>query len=369
MNARVTLSDIAKRASVHISTVSLALHDHPSLPPSTRQRIKSLAEEMGYRRDPELQALMAYRRSMNIRREAPPLAYITHWHTRWGWKDSPAHEHFHLGAVHKAGELGYKVEHFWLGEPGMTARRLSDILYARGISGLIFASHVPTKTMPMDFDWSRFAAVKIDYCPQSLRLHNVTNDQRSMIQLAMRRILQAGYRRIGMVMPRWWDEFVGRAWSAGFLAEQQDLEPEEQIPILHYGPARMMDAPAASDWSVPREEFRRWYGAYRPEVVLSYGRFVHEVIASLGISVPGDVAFADIFLHDEPGRTAGLRHNSDRVGEVAVEMLVAQLHRHSFGLPDIPSCTLVEGDWCDGRTLPVFGNVLFRQDFCEAKAV
>ena len=39
MPIRITLKMIAARAGVHITTVSLALKDHPSLPETTRQRI------------------------------------------------------------------------------------------------------------------------------------------------------------------------------------------------------------------------------------------------------------------------------------------------------------------------------------------
>ena len=37
---RVTLSDIAKKAGVHVTTVSLAMRNHPRLPETTRQRIQ-----------------------------------------------------------------------------------------------------------------------------------------------------------------------------------------------------------------------------------------------------------------------------------------------------------------------------------------
>ena len=56
---RVTLADIAKRADVHVTTVSLAMRNHPRLPEETRKRIQALAEEMGYRPDPMMRALVA----------------------------------------------------------------------------------------------------------------------------------------------------------------------------------------------------------------------------------------------------------------------------------------------------------------------
>ena len=42
-----TLADIADQAGVHVTTVSLALRDHPSIPPATRARIRAVAREFG----------------------------------------------------------------------------------------------------------------------------------------------------------------------------------------------------------------------------------------------------------------------------------------------------------------------------------
>ena len=44
----ITIKDIAKVAGVSHPTVSRALHDHPGLSPKTVERIKKIAEEMGY---------------------------------------------------------------------------------------------------------------------------------------------------------------------------------------------------------------------------------------------------------------------------------------------------------------------------------
>jgi LacI family transcriptional regulator len=139
---RVTLADIAAKAGVHVTTVSLAIRNHPRLPEATRTRIQNLAKEMGYTPDPLLKALIAYRGQVMARRNPPTLAYVTNWNTRWGWKKVTAHPQFHAGAEATARALGYNLEHFWMREPDLTQERLSSILYSRGITGLIIASHV-----------------------------------------------------------------------------------------------------------------------------------------------------------------------------------------------------------------------------------
>jgi LacI family transcriptional regulator len=59
---RVTLRDIAKAAGVSHVTVSLALRNQAQIPTATRNRIRSLADKMGYVPDPALGRLNAYRR-------------------------------------------------------------------------------------------------------------------------------------------------------------------------------------------------------------------------------------------------------------------------------------------------------------------
>ena len=58
---RVTLRDLAKKLGVSHTTVSLALREHHSITPARRQEVKRLAEKLGYRPDPFLSALSAYR--------------------------------------------------------------------------------------------------------------------------------------------------------------------------------------------------------------------------------------------------------------------------------------------------------------------
>ena len=354
MKPRTTQADVARQAGVHVTTVSLALRNSPRLPLATREKLQNLAHQLGYRPDPDLCALVAYRKSSQRSKQMARLAYVTHSGGRWDWKKAPAHAEFFTGANNRAPELGYEIEHFWLGEPGLTSRRLSDILFSRGITGVIFASHWNADEGLHDFDWARFSTVTIDFLPHIPAIHTVTNDQRLMIQVAMRRIRTSGYRRIGLVIPSWWAEIGNLAWSAGFLAEQAKLPAEDRIPILCYGEERIGQPPSNQYvLAAPQEELLPWFREWRPEVLISYTPFVLEPLKEAGIQIPRDVAFVDIFLEQMDGRTAGIRQNCHRVGELAVEVLAGQLQQHIVGLPQFHTTTLVDGTWFDGETLPI----------------
>ena len=105
MKRRVTLADVAKQAGVHTTTVSLALRNHPRLPEATRQRLRALAEKMGYTPDPAMQALVAYRKNIGHHSYGLRLAYLTNWSTQWGWKKALGHDQFYQGATARGREL------------------------------------------------------------------------------------------------------------------------------------------------------------------------------------------------------------------------------------------------------------------------
>jgi len=350
MNRRTTMADIARKAGVHVTTVSLALRNNPRLPQATRDRIQALAAEMEYRPDPAIASLVAYRHAITRPAAPHPIAYVTGWHTQWGWRERDAHAAFFDGASARAQQLGYDLQHFWLRAPDMTDKRMCQILHTRGITGVIFASHSGRVSRPLEFDWERISAVEIDFLPTQPDLHRVSNDQRTIVQTAVRRVAALGYRRIGLVLPKWWDDGAQLAWSAGYLAEQQSLPAQDQVPILRYPWEGTDDSLAGG--AVPRDRLEKWLHTARPQVVLGHSPFVLPQLEACGMRVPADVAFVDLHLADSETNLAGVRHNSRRVGELAVEILSGQLQHNVYGLPAFPTVTLVEGTWSDGRSLP-----------------
>lgn len=346
MNRRITLADIAKKAGYHPTTISMALRNHPRLPEATTKKIQELAKEMGYQPDPALGALVAYRRNSSPKQQAAPLAYVTKWDTEWGWKGTHTHLSFYEGAVERATQLGYKIDHFWLNQPGLSHERINEILLNRGIRGLIIASHMPGSDEEPNLDWSRFSSVKIDFVPTRLHVHTISNDQRAIVQLAFRKALKAGYKRIGFVIPRWYDSYVNHAWSAGFLTSQLQVPEEHRIPL------KFFDTDPEAAPGVPVTEFEQWRLKHRPEVIISYSEFVKSTFDILQIQTPDDFAFIDICPKGKHGKHAGVFNNCTRVGELAVEILAGQLQQNQIGLPDYPTVTKVEGTWIEGESLP-----------------
>lgn len=355
VKTRVTQLDIARAARVHNATVSLALRNSPLISPVTRERIQEIADRLGYRPDPALRALVAYRKGLVVNHQAEPIAYVTSGTTRWGWREIATEEAHFQGAQRKAAEYGYQLEHFWLGEAGMTGHRLSNVLFHRGINGMLLATPAQTAGESFDFEWERLSAVRLGCFPLLPPLHRVANDAGAAIRLAVRKAVGAGYRRIGLILPDGWDESVDEAWSLGFAMEQCRVAAAPRRPAYLQQAPRLplLDEAAGPTKRSCLAILDDWFSEFQPDIVL--GSFAHavEFFSPLGIQVPRDVAFVELLRdHDDPN-LAGVCQNCERVGEVAIELLVGQLQRNLRGLPPVPTTTYLENTWADGASMPV----------------
>lgn len=343
MPAKATLKDVAKLAGVHRTTVSLALRKDPRILPETRARVQAAAERLGYQVNPLVAALMQARRLSRPVNDVT-LAYVTNYPTRYGWK--PVHHDrpdFYPGAVSRARELGYKLEDFWLAEPGMTPGRFCDILSARNIHGLIIG-RLPPGQSSLTLNWERFSCVSLGMTLRSPVLHHVTENHFDTVSQAMQRCLERGYRRVGFVFSEANDSpRVGDRWLGAFLRQQLAFPAKNRVPVCPQIPASETD-------------FVRWFERHQPDALIAtHARPVLDWLKRMGVLVPRDIGIID--LEDHPQLDcAGVRYDPNTIGALAVEILVGLLQRNETGLPAANQHeVLLTGQWCEGRTLPARG--------------
>ena len=337
MPAPATLQDVAAKAGVHRSTVSLALRDNHRISADVRASIQRIARELGYRSNPLVTALMRSRRTRRAPRHVV-LAYVTDYPTRYGWRP-PHHDRpdYFPGAAARATELGYKLEHFWLGEPGMTPTRFAQILISRGINGLLIG-RLPPGVSEIHLPWEQFSAVALGLTLTKPDLHRVAEDAFASAAVAMNECLAKGYRRIGFVMSEPDDSpNMGDRWLGAFLRLQLRLDPENRIPFCEYRP------PAEF-----ARHFLKWFDQHRPDVVLAtHGDPLQNLLAPPGSTLPRAANFF-LLVNDKPQKgLAGVHLDPGIVGALAVDMLVGMMHRGETGLPTEPHHVLVPGKWVE----------------------
>ena len=338
MKPRFSIRDVARRAGVSHTTASLALRSDPRISAATRRKVEMAARQLDYRPHAVVADLMAQLRTLKVKADTATLGFITAWPTRDSWEKSPNHRRFFAGVKTRARELGYQIETFWLREPGMTARRMSQILRARGIRGLILQS-LPKAHGHLSLEWRHFAAVAKGLTITRPRLHRVISSHFEDMRLVVHHLKRHGYRRPGLVLAAELDDRVNRAWLAAYLLHQHDLPARDRVPAL------ILTA------DQKQKHFARWFNRHRPEVILFTELPVTTWIEGLRLRVPGDVGLVHLDWSAEHAPLAGIDADAETIGGAAVDLLVGQLHAHEYGIPSREKIVAVSGRWMAGTSL------------------
>lgn len=337
MQKRITLRNIAAEANVHVTTVSLALRNNPRIPEATRNRIKALAEKMGYTPDPVLSALMVYRQSAKPAHERTPIAYLTGGPSRTSWKKQSSLAAIFDGANRWAQSHGYHLIHFWIPEEGVSLARWNQIFAAQGIEAILVGPWMRGRAH-LRLDWSRFYCVKIGYALIYPSAHTVENNHYQCMQLCMRQLRKKGYRRIGYANAGMDNERLDHLYEAALMVQQQKFSQSSIIPPH-----------TPRDWN--QDLFVAWYERYKPDVVITSDQRVYGWLEQMGLSIPDDVGYANLDAQEPEQSTSGICQAHEEVGAAAVDLLIGLIQRNERGLPKSPHLMLIKGGWVDGRTI------------------
>jgi LacI family transcriptional regulator len=344
-----SMAVIAKRAGVAKSTVSMALRDDPRITVAQRKRIQKVAEQMGYQTNALVARLMAELRKSRKQKYLASLAVINVWKT-------PVESNLEIsntrswleGFEDRAAQLGYSIDRFWINEPDVKPARLARILEARSVQGVIFHG-VRSEDCLDDARaiWTRFPSVVIGAHLRKPSLSFVINDHYYSAVQACRQLIAAGYRRIGIVLDRWLDEVVEHRYVAGYFATLgSSAGAVPPLFLEQTGPAEKNPRLAH------RKQFAAWVRQHRPDACVCINSYLLEWARELGLSVPDKMGFALLDLpEDLKGRVAGMDPRSRETAKKAIDVLVGQLHRGEFGIPEIQTGTLIENQWTPGKTV------------------
>lgn len=334
-----SLRDIARQLNVSHVTVSLAMRNHPRISAERRAQIHAMAEKLGYRPDPMLSSLVAYRNQKRVKPIAATLAWINRWPDPQALRRLHEFDAYWTGAREAADALGYRVEEFAI-DTGMSTSRLNSILLARGVMGLLIPPH-PQGTTWSDFglDWSRFAVVRFGFSAVDLRAHMIGNDQMRSSELAVRRMVQLGYRRIGYVSAVEPENATDGNFRMGYLRGLETVAISPIAPLI---------LPGALNAAV----VKAWIKRFRPDGILTSLPELHPLLKQLKIGVPADIGLAATSVRDGGKTDSGIDQNPVEIGRVAAQTIIAEINRQERGMPEHCRRILVESKWVDGSSLP-----------------
>ena len=335
------LAEIAATLGLSRMAVSLALRNQPGVGPATRTRVLAAAKKLGYVPDARMAEWMAQVRSTK-KQDLLPIAWINTDEEPNIWQKYPFFTPYWEGASTRARELGYRLDEFWLHEPGMSEARLSQILFQRGIEGVLVAPPKRLSIGRLRLKWDHFAGVTFEKAIWAPHLHVVLRDHHYNLMLALKLLRRFGYRRIGVCVGEQTNRRSRYLYPATLGHFHSSIPKEERIPwfIHRYKPESDI-------------QFEAWMRRWKPDVVVGQNREMVEWVERLGRKVPEEIGVVHLAIEDDCIDWAGIFSRKREIGALSIEILVSLLRARQKGIPAFAAETLVPGTWRNGKTLLV----------------
>ena len=341
MNERVTLRDLARVTGVHFTTVGLALRNDSRISAATAAKVQAAARQFGYTEDAMLSALSTYRHR-HSQRFAGVIAYITTYRPEEMLKSNITERLLVESATAYAYSRNFNFESFQINAADMTAERMSKLLWARKIQGVILSPRLPEPGPMEDLDWGMFSTVAIGYSITNLKVHRICANQAHNTRLCVAKLRERGYRRVGLIMTQEiYERSRGHVLGA-YLAEQYLQPAADRVEPLF--------VPAAE---LTKARVHQWLREQEVDCVAltSMPLEICAFIRELGYSVPLDLGLGIVSRFGKTDHIAGVDERMQALGEAAVDAVIALISHNERGLPEYPRYSLVEGRWVERSTV------------------
>lgn len=210
---KVRLRDIAEKAEISISAVSMALADHPGIGEQTKRRVRQLSREMGYR-------------STRVRAESGNGAEKDVYRFGFLLLGARLEDEVVSGCLHglttSAATSGDRIEITAIedaSDPHLVARRALE--YAKDLDGLLLMGMVGRELLTR-LEESNIPSIVLGHAmvdPGPLKLNNtlvITSDEIAMGLLAAARLIECGHTRIGFLCEHLIKGLAHSHWLAGY---------------------------------------------------------------------------------------------------------------------------------------------------------
>lgn len=330
MSKRLSMRELARRAGVSVTTVSMALRDHPRIGAATRERIRALADELGYRPDPALAALNAYREERAPRRRNVTVAVAVN--SAAPAARSRVYRDALAGARGGLERAGYDVLIVDAAD-----RRAVDLRRRRVDAVLLLSRR--DRDLAARLDPERVALVSIGYPDLEVPCDCVTTDDFDACWRCWEALHAAGRRRIGLLLHPHTDRNSRYRWSGAYFA------------VTHR--AGVVPPPVCTAQEEP-ERVAAWIGDHGIDAVIGR-KHLEDVLsracASRGWTPGRDLAFASLSASEPDGAIGGVFHDFTLIGAHAAGLCDTRLRAGERGAPEQPRLLLIPGRWVAGASL------------------
>lgn len=331
----VTIKMIANKCGCSQATVSKALNDAPDISAETKERIRKIADEMGYMPNSAARALKTSRTySFGVLLEDATNSGLTHEFF------SQILESF----KHRSQELGYDISFI---SDRLGGREISYTEHARyrNCDGVLIAAVDCNDPMVVELINSGIPVVSVDYIFD--KCGSVQSDNVKGMRDLVQYVYDQGHRKIAFIHGE--EAAVTRQRVASFHRTCRELRLE--IPEEYVIPGVFHD-PASSGLAT-----RKLLELKDPPTCILYPDDISYIggmneIERMGLSIPNDVSAAGydgirMSQYLRP-RLTTLRQDTDRMGRAAAEELARTVEEGKYY---IPNRIVVPGEVLPGGTV------------------
>lgn len=181
----ITIKDVAKKAGVSHTTVSMVIHDDKRITPETKKRVQAMIVELKYHPNYLARGL--------VRGKTNTIAIMA------AFFSSNFEMNFLKGIEHQSGESEYQINQYSTrGKPGMKDQILEQILYGKRADALISLSIKPDKAMLEEFRKNGLPVILIE--EEMKGAHTLKTDNYKGGFLAAEYLLKKGRKKIGIIV-------------------------------------------------------------------------------------------------------------------------------------------------------------------------
>ncbi|MEM6820663.1 MAG: LacI family DNA-binding transcriptional regulator, partial [Verrucomicrobiota bacterium] len=237
---KTTLHDIAKQAGVSATTASQALRNHTRISLKTRDRVQKIAKELGYTPNSFAQGLAAQRSGKPGRNYG--LACLVGHRDRNPLEWIYPYQMMERAARQRSKKLGMHLDTLWAYEPGLSSKRLDQVLKNRGINGILLLGILHKE---LKLDWKHYFCVYLGINRPISTYSYTSTDKYQLTDLAIQNIEQLGYKNVGLALSRHYNERSYRRIQARYEIINQvsttrcesRVRAASAIPLRHQAPA------------------------------------------------------------------------------------------------------------------------------------
>jgi len=342
----VTLKDVAARAGVSTATVSLALRDRASVALATREHVRRIAGEMGYRPHGAASLLAQHRHSARLKPENGSIPVA--WFGNRSWLGSNARRWRTAVMDRVASRNGLAVE--WIdptefSSPATAAR----VLYNRGFQGVLIDREGLAPWNKVDrarFEWDRFSGVKMGRSLPDIPLPVVRHSPFDYMSMTLRKAGERGCRIAAILHNS--QSRQDDAARLGALMAFQVMEGQRGVRVEYRYARDELKGPLCP-------ETLAWLRSFEPDVIVLDVWPLFYALLEAGFQIPEQVRVAAVISIREPvrdtPRITGCDRVLDQIYDHACVVMRERILLGKRGLGSAQADLVLEPVWLEGETL------------------